>query len=118
MGFPAFWDHKPTNAIDADSPGVYTIEKIKNLTTINKIHLKCDVIDGSTVNGIRKPIMFSFSLHISSGYKVFCQPGSIQSKRTNKSVRNSITYYLEDNDKKGLRFNGKTLNFKLQLIKT
>ena len=42
---------KPTNAILADDQGVYTKEKVLNLGTIDKIHLKCDVIDGSVQIG-------------------------------------------------------------------
>ena len=51
LGFTQYWDYKPINAIHVDSPGVKTGEKFLNLITINKIHLKCDVIDGSVVNG-------------------------------------------------------------------
>ena len=41
LGFDPHWDYKPTNAIHADSPGVYTSDKIiLNLNTIDKIHLK------------------------------------------------------------------------------
>ena len=60
LGFPPFWDYKPSNAVRADSPSVKTGEKILNLNTIDKIHLKCDVVDGSAVNGIREPILICF----------------------------------------------------------
>ena len=40
LGFTPFWDYKPTNVLHADSPGVYTNDKILNLNTINKIFLK------------------------------------------------------------------------------
>ena len=56
-------DYKPTNAIHADSPSVYASEKILYLGTKNKIHLKCVVIDGSIINGIREPIHFSLILN-------------------------------------------------------
>ena len=71
LGFTPYWDYKPTNAIHADSPGVHTSDEILNLNTKNKIHLKCDFIDGSVVNGIREPILFSFVLEKKPGYKVF-----------------------------------------------
>ena len=45
-----------------NSPGVYTNHKVLNLSTINKIRLKRDCVDGSVVNGIRQPIFFSFLL--------------------------------------------------------
>ena len=67
LGFPPYWDYKPTNAIYADSPGVYTCDKILNFNAIKKIQLKCDVIDGLVVNGIRQPTLFSFILDKPAG---------------------------------------------------
>ena len=58
LGFTPYWDYKPTNAIHADSPGVYTSDKILNLFTMNKSYLKCDVIDGSIVDGVPQPLLF------------------------------------------------------------
>ena len=87
LGFTPYWDNKPTNAIFADAPGVYTSDKIiLNLNKINKIHLKCDCIDGSIQDGVRQPILFSFVLDKPSGYKVFCEPETIHYKKINKSV--------------------------------
>ena len=37
-------------------------KKFVNLSITTKIHLKCDVIDGSVVNGLRQPILYSFVL--------------------------------------------------------
>ena len=82
LGFTPYWDYKPTNDIHADAPGVYTSDKvILNLNTINKIHLKCDIIDGSIQDGVRQPILFSFVLDKPSGYKIFCQPETIHYKK-------------------------------------
>ena len=79
LGFDPYWDYKTTNAIHADAPGVYTTDKIVlNLNTINKIHLKYDCIEGSVVNGVRQPFLFSFVMDKPSVYKVFCQPETIQ----------------------------------------
>ena len=38
LEFTSYWDCKPTNAIHADSPGVYTSDKFLDLKIINKIH--------------------------------------------------------------------------------
>ena len=82
LGFTPYWDYKPTNATHADSPGVYTSDKIVlNLNTIDIIHLKCDCIDGSIQDGLRQPILFSFVLDKPSGYKVFCEPETIHYKK-------------------------------------
>ena len=66
---------------DADSSGVYTSDKIINLSKRNKKHLKCDIIDGGVVNGLRQPILYSFVLNKLPGYKVFCEPETIHYKK-------------------------------------
>ena len=40
--------------------GTHTSEKPVMITTTDKVHLKCDCVDGSIVNGIREQILFSF----------------------------------------------------------
>ena len=109
LGFTAGWDYKHYNK--------YTSKKIVNLGSKNKIHLKCDVIDGSVVDGIRQPILYSFVLDKPSGYKVFCEPETIHYKKINKSVLDTIRFYLEDDNKEEVDFNGETLTFTLQMIK-
>ena len=66
LGLTAGWDYKHYNQ--------YLSQKNVNLSSTNKIHLKCDVIDGSVVDGVRQPILYSFVLDKPSGYKVFCEP--------------------------------------------
>ena len=118
LGFSPYWDYKPNNSNHVLTPGVYPSDKIiLNINTIDKIHLKCDAIDGSIQDGIRQPILFSFVLNKPSGYKVFCEPETIHYKKINKSVLNTITFYLEDDNNKEVNFNGETLTFTLQMIK-
>ena len=77
LGFTPHRDYKPTNTIHADSPGVYTSDKILNLSTKDKFHLKCHVIDGSILDGVRQPNYYIFTLNKPAGYKVFCEPESV-----------------------------------------
>ena len=58
LGFTTYWKYKPTNASHIDRRGVYTSEKVVNLVTINIIYLKCDVINGSLINGVRQALLF------------------------------------------------------------
>ena len=109
LGFTPGWDYKHYNK--------YTSQKVVNLGSTNKIHLKCDCIDGSVVNGLRQPILYSFVLDKLPGYKVFSEPETIHYKKINKSVLNTITFYLEDDSDKEVNFNGETLTFTLQMIK-
>ena len=109
LGHDPYFDYK--------IPGIYTSDKILNLNTTNKIHLKCDFIDGSIQNGLRQPILFTFVLDKPSGYKIFCEPETIHYKKLNKSVLNTNTFYLEDDINEEVDFNGETLTFTLQMIK-
>ena len=79
--------------------------------------MKCDVIDGSVVDGVRQPILFSFVLDKPSGYNVFCEPETIHYNKINKSVLNTITFHLEDDKNKEVNFNGETLTFTIHMIK-
>ena len=79
--------------------------------------MNCDAINGSVVEGVRQPILYSFVLDKPSGYKILCDPETIHYKKLNKSVLNTITFYLEDDNNEVVNFNGETLTFTLQMIK-
>ena len=48
---------------------------------------------------------------------MFSEPETIHYKKINKSVLNTITFYLEDDNNKEVNYNGETLTFTLQMIK-
>ena len=73
LGFTAGWDYKHYNQ--------YRSQKIVNLSSTNKIQLKCDTIDGSVVDGVRQPILYSFVLDKKPGYEVFSEPETIYYKK-------------------------------------
>ena len=57
--------------------GTHISEKPVMITTTDKVHLKCDCVDGSIVNGIREQILFSFNLSAPPGYKIIKEPNII-----------------------------------------
>ena len=97
--------------------GSYKSDKPINITGIDKIHLKCDCIQGSIVNGIREPILYSFALSSPPGHKIYKEPRIKLFKKVNKSVLSHITFYFEDDDHKAVDFNNETISFTCQLIK-
>ena len=97
--------------------GSYKSDRPINITGIDKVHLKCDCIQGSIVNGIREPILYSFALSSPPGYKMFKEPRIKLFKKINKSILSHITFYFEDDDHKPVDFNGETIGFTCQLIK-
>ena len=107
---------------DIDSPyqiiaGSYKSDKPINITGIDKIHLKCDCIQGSIVNGIREPLLYSFALSSPPGHRIYNEPKIKLFKKINKSVLSHIKFYFEDDDYKPVDFNNETISFTCQLIK-
>ena len=98
-------------------PGSYEGDRPINITGIDKVHLKCDCIQGSIVNGVREPILYSFVLSSPPGHKIIKEPKVKLFKKINKSVLSHITFYFEDDDYKPVDFLNETLTFTCQLIK-
>ena len=92
-------------------------QKIKYLSTINKLHLKCKIIEGSIVDGLRQPTPFSFVFYKPSCYEVLCEPGIILYKKVNKSVLKDISFYSEYDNNEEIKLHRETLTFTIQLIK-
>ena len=67
-------------------PGSYKSEKPIDITSIDKVHLKCDSIEGSLMNGVRQPILYSFALDKPPFHKIFKEPKNKFFKKVNKSV--------------------------------
>ena len=98
-------------------PGTHTSEKPVMITTTDKVHLKCDCVDGSIVNGIREQILFSFNLSAPPGYKIINNPTTVLYKKINKTRLDQIQFFLEDSNHNPVEFNNETLTFTIQIIK-
>ena len=98
-------------------PGSYKSNKPINITGIDNVHLKCNVVDGSIVNGVREPFLYSFALDQPPGHKIYKEPKVKLFKKINKSILSHITFYFEDDDYKPVDFNNEIVLFTCQLIK-
>ena len=98
-------------------PGTHTSEKPVMITTTDKVHLKCDCVDGSIVNGIREQILFSFNLSAPPGYKNKKEPTTVLYKLINKTRLDTIQFFLEDSNHDSVDFNVEALTFTIQIIK-
>ena len=117
LGFTPNWDYKPTNAIHAHSPGFQICDKFLHSSTIVKLYLKRDCINGSINNGVQQPILYSFVSKKPSGFKTNCEAETIHYKNIKKSVLNTITLYFEYDNHEKIDFNGRTLTFTLHIFK-
>ena len=93
------------------------IEKVLNLSTIDKNHLKCDVVDGSVANGLGRSKLYSFVFHNQQVIRSFINLKQLFIRKTNKFVLNTITFHKEDDNHEGVIFIGETFTFTLQWIK-
>ena len=98
-------------------PGTHTSDKPAMITTTDKVHLKCDCVDGSIVNGIREQILFSFNLSAPPGYKIINIPTTVLYKKINKTRLDQIQFFLEDSNHNPVDINNETLTFTNQIIK-
>ena len=87
------------------------------ITTTDKVHLKCDCVDGSIVNGLLEQILFSYILSAPPGYKILKEHNIILYKKINKTRLDSIQFFLEDNNHNPVVLNSETLPFTIQIIK-
>ena len=97
--------------------GSYESDKPFIITSIDNVHLKCDCIDSSIVDGIREPILYSFVLDQPPGHTIYKEPKVKLFKKINKSVQSHITFYVKDDDYKPVDFNGESISFTCHLIK-
>ena len=69
------------------------------------------------MNGIRQPILYSFSFDQPPGHKIYKEPKVKLFKKINKSILSQITFYFEDDDYKSVDFNNEIVLITCQLIK-
>ena len=98
--------------------GTHISEKPVMITTTDKVHLKCDCVDGSIVNGIREQSLFSFNLSAPRGDKSIKEPNFILLKKINEARLDSIQFFLEDSNHNPVDFNSETLTFTFQIVRT
>ena len=92
-------------------------EKPVMISSVNKVHLKCNCVDGSIVNGIREQILFGFNLSAPPGYKIINNPTTVLYKKINKTRLDEIQFFLEDSNHNPVDFINETLTFTIQIIK-
>ena len=98
--------------------GSYIGNRRIKIMAVDKVHLKTDCVQGSIVNGIRKPILNSFALSSPPAPRIYKKPRIKLFKKVNKSVLSQITFYLEDDDHKTVDFRNETISSTCQLIET
>ena len=83
----------------------HTSEKPVMISPSDRIHLKCDCVDGSIVNCICEQILFSFNLSAPPGYIIIKERTTVFYKKINKTRLDTIQFFLEDSNHNRYDFN-------------
>lgn len=99
-----------------------TITKISenniNITDINTLFVRCNIVEQSYKNGNKDIIIFSFYPKVPPGFKIVEQPDHITFLPINRNYIDKIEFSIVDNNGVPANFNGEkiTMNFYLQKI--
>ena len=94
-----------------------TSDKVVDIMSIDKIHLNCDKVEGSILNGQPSSILYSFQIDKSPGYKIIKNPETILYKNMQTDKIEVLEFYLLDDDGNEVDFNNETITFTLQIIR-
>ena len=78
--------------------GTHTSEKPVMISSADKVHLKCDCVDGSIVMCVREQILFSFNLSAPPGCKIITEPNVVLYENINQTRLDTIQFFLEDSN--------------------
>ena len=98
-------------------PGSNKIIEPINNKGFDTVHLKCDCIVGSLLNGIGHSILYSFAWYNLPGHKNFKEPRVKLFEKTKKSVLFHTSFYVQDGDNRPIDFERESVSFTCQLIK-
>jgi hypothetical protein len=93
-------------------------EKPVTITNISSIYVNCDLVDNSYVNGLPKPVIYSFFPKVAPNNKIVEVPPLPVFLPINKPYIDSISFWLTDQDGNKINFRGEfiTICFYLKKI--
>ena len=101
-----------------NSEGTHKSEIRVMITTTDKVHLKCDCVDGSIVNDKREQnLLRFFFLVLLRDKKSIKEPNIILYKKINKTRLDKIQFFLQDNNHNRVDFNRETLTLSIHPFK-
>ena len=95
--------------------GVYESENIVNILSINSILVNIDIITGSFINGVSKPVIYSFFPNVSPGFKIVEIPYNLVYLPIATETIDHITTTITDQNHKPLNLRGETITIRFHL---
>lgn len=86
-----------------------------NIMNINPIMIHLDVVEGSFVNGVMKPVIYSFSPNVPPSFKIIEAPKNIIYAKINQKHISYINVKITDQDSNLLNLRGKNISMRLHI---
>ena len=91
---------------------MYESENIVNILSINSILVNIDIITGSFINGVSKPVIYSFFPNVSPGFKIVETPYNLVYLPVATETIDHITTTITDQNHKPLNLRGETITIR------
>ena len=98
--------------------GKHEGENIVDILSVNTILVNCDIVEGSYLDGLQKPILYSFFPDVPPGFKINEKPSTVVYLPVTIPTINSIHIWLTDQDHKPLNLRGEKITIRLHLKST
>jgi hypothetical protein len=97
------------------SHGYNVSEKIVNIIDFNSIFVNCDCINGSYVNGILSPVIYSFGPKVSPGYRIVESPVNLLYLPLNRKTLSEFSIWITDQDGTPIDFRGENITCRFHI---
>jgi hypothetical protein len=98
--------------------GEHEGEQIVNILSVNTILVNCNIIEGSYINGVQKPVLYSFFPDVPPGYKINEKPSTAVYLPVTIPRINSIHVWLTDQNHRPLNVREEEITIRLHLKST
>ena len=106
LGFTAKEYHYQEND---DGPFPHISEKITNILSVNSILVHCDIISGSMMDGVVRPVIFNYSPNVPVGNKIVAEPVHPIYLPVSKDVINEPNIWVTDQSNNLLNLQGEKI---------
>ena len=98
------------------SEGTHISEISVVISRVDKVHLKCDLVDGSILMELQNKSCLVSIFVLLQNRKLKKEPTTVLCRKINKSRLDKIQCFLENDNNNPVNFNNETLTFSFQII--
>src|SRR6267154_1556845 len=97
------------------SQGFHKSDNIVNIIDFNSIFVNCDCINGSYVNGMSSPVIYSFGPKVSPGYRIVESPVNLVYLPVNRKTISEFSVWITDQEGRPIDFRGENITCRFHI---